>query len=172
MSWLAAAVVTSTVVGSYQQGKAQKEATKDQSEQLVINAARREREGEMDAAEVRRQNRILLGDARAAMASAGGVTTDNQALLQLGDIAGQGKFNELSYISEARLDAESMREGAQAVERSGRAAARTSYANGITSVLTSTAGSSLFGKFSEWQAARNTPAPVVSSTPSWVRSGS
>jgi len=173
MSWLAAAVVTTTLVSGKLQGDAQKDAAKDQSRQMTANAARREQEGRMDAAEVRRKNRILLGDARAAMAGSGGTTTDGQALLQLGELAGEGKFNELSYLSEAKLDADAMRSGADAVQRSGRAAARTTYANSITSAVTSSAGSKLMGSFSNWA---NPPAVhgtggvgVTTSQPSWVR---
>lgn len=170
MSWLAAAVVTTTLVSGHQQGKAAKEGAKDQSRQMQANAARREKEGEMDAAEVRRKNRILLGDARAAMAGSGGTTTGPQALLQQGEIAAAGKFNELSYLREAKLDAEAMRTGASAVERSGRSAARTAYAGSIASAVSGQAGSKLMGSFSEWRAGRSGPAPVVESTPSWVRS--
>ena len=161
MSWLATAVVTTTLVSGYQQGKAAKEGAKDQSRQMKANAERREKEGEMDAAEVRRLNRILLGDARAAMAGSGGTTTDPTALLQQGEIAAAGKFNELSYLSEAKLDADAMREGAGAVERSGRAAARSAYAGAISSAVSGQAGSSLMGRFSDWRANNKAaPAPL------------
>lgn len=167
MTWLAAAVATTTLISGYQQGKAVKESTKDQSSQMLANAARREKEGEMDSAEVRRKNRILLGDARAAMAGSGGTTTGSQALLQQGEIAGAGKFNELSYLFEAKLDAQAMRTGAQDVRRSGRSAARATYASTISNVLTSQAGSSLMGRFSDWRANVGTtgvnPAPVSTS---------
>ena len=173
MSWLAAAVVTTTLVSGKMQGDAQKEAGKDQGRQMKANAKRREKEGEMDAAEVRRKNRILLGDARAAMAGSGGTTTDPNALLQLGDIAGQSKFNELSYLSEAKLDADAMRTGARSVERSGRSAARSSYASSIATAVGSAAGSSLTGRFSEWKAGRGNVGtgggPIVESKPSWQR---
>lgn len=159
MSWLAAAVVTTTLVSGHQKGKAAKQGAKDQSRQMQANAARREKEGEMDAAEVRRQNRILLGDARAAMAGSGGTTTDPVALLQQGEIAAAGKFNELSYLTEAKLDAEAMRDGAGAVERSGRAAARSAYAESITTAVSGQAGSSLMGRYSDWRA-NNKPAPT------------
>jgi hypothetical protein len=139
--------------------------------QMAFNAARREQEGEMDAAEVRRKNRILMGDARAAMAASGGTTTGPQALLMQGEIAGAGKFNEMSYLMEAKLDAEGMRRGAQAVQRSGRAAARATYAGTIANVVSSQAASTLMGKYSDWKASRPTSvgAPVTTSQPSWVR---
>lgn len=174
MSWLAAAVVTTTLVSGHQQAKAQKQGAKDQSRQMIANAARREKEGEMDSAEVRRKNRILLGDARAAMAGSGGTTTGPQALLQQGEIAGASKFNELSYLHEAKLDAEAMRTGASAVQRSGRAAARATYAGTVANVLTSSAGSSLTGRFSEWRAGRGSQVGtggvgVTTSQPVWER---
>ena len=173
MTWLNVAVVTMTAVGTYQQGKAQKDAAKDESRQLQVQATRREKEGVMDAAEERRKNRILLGDARAALAASGGTLTGPQALLQQGDIAGASKFNELSYLYEAKLDADAMRKGARTVERSGRAAARTTYARGVTSVLTSSAFGKLYGDYGDWAAKRKAPsstgAPVVTSTPSWSR---
>lgn len=173
MSWLAAAVVTTTLVSGHQQGKAAKEGAKDQSRQMQANANRREKEGEMDAAEVRRKNRILMGDARAIMAGSGGTTTDPTALLQLGGLAGEGKFNELSYLSEAKLDAEAMRTGAGAVERSGRAAARSSYAGAIQTAVSGQAASSLQGRFSEWKSSRapvgTGGGPITTSQPVWQR---
>lgn len=174
MTWLATAVVATTLFSGAQQASALKKSAKSEEAQLAINADRRLVEGRMDAAEIRRQKRILLGDARAAMAASGGTTTSPQAIFQLGEIAGASKFNELSALYESRMDAEAMRRGGAAVLRSGRSAARAAYAGSIVTVLGSAAGQSLlssgYTSFKNWTTRSvASSASVVQSTPAWSR---
>lgn len=162
MSWVATAVIATTLLSFGMQGKAIKEGAKSESRQLNANADRRLVEGQMDAAEIRRQKRILLGDARAAMAASGGTTTSPQAVRQLGEIAGASKFNELSALYEARMDAHGMRAGAGAVERSGRSGARAAYASGIVTAIGTAAS---YGLFTKPQAVKPLPKPAPVAAP-------
>ena len=173
MAWLNVGIAAVTVISGVAQGRSAKKSAEGQAEQMGLNADRRLVEGEMDAAEIRRQTRILLGDARAAMASSGGTTTGAQALRQLGDIEESSRFNELSALYEARMDSDSMWRGAGAVERSGRFAARSAYVSTVGSVLSSGAAQTLWGKgvstLGGSTRVTSASAPVVSSTPTWTR---
>lgn len=174
MPWLAIAQAGISLLSGVMSGNAQKKAAKSQSTQMNANADRRIVEGDMDAAEIRRQKRIVLGDARAIMTAQGGTSTSPQAVRQLGQISGASKHNELTALYEARMDAQNMRAGGEAVQRSGRAQARATYANSISTTLTSPAGQTLLTKgynsYQDWL--KRTPSsggpPVVTSSPSWT----
>ena len=124
-----------TVAGKVTQGRAADKAAKDEARQMEANAARRLRQGKAEAEEELRRTARLMSDARAIQGSSGFSASDAQALQQLGEIAGAGRYNELSYLYEAELDAESLRRGAEATRRRGKYAKRAAYLGAASTAL-------------------------------------
>mgnify|MGYP003673735772 CR=1 FL=1 len=130
------AASTAFSVGSQiSKGNAERASADSQAKQMEANAARAMQEGRSRADEEKRQTARLMSDAQAIQGASGFSASDAQALKQVGDISGAGKYNELSYIYEARQDAEGMIRGAKYSRESGRAKQRAARLGAVSSAF-------------------------------------
>lgn len=116
-----------SMFSSIQKGKAAKSAANSEARQMEANAARARQSGKTRAEEEKRQTARLMSDAQAVQGASGFSASDAQALSQVGDIAGAGKYNELSYLYESEMDAIATLRGAKHVRKAGAAAKRSAY---------------------------------------------
>lgn len=158
-----------SVASGVQKGRAAKKAADSEAVQMEANARRRMTEGKAIADEVRRRTVRDMSDAQAIQASSGFSASDAQALNQVADIAAAGRKNELSYLYEAKMDAEALRRGADTRRSEGRRARNAAYL-GAASTAIGGFGDIKSG-WKSWQADRlavtPTSAPVSTSTASW-----
>lgn len=133
--WLMAASTAVSAASSYSQGKAREAAAEREAQRIEENARRREEQGELEAAERRRQKRIALSDARAAQAASGGTTTSGMALTQQGKLAREYEYNALASIYDARVDAQGLRGQASGRRTEGRLARRASTGKSLSTAL-------------------------------------
>jgi hypothetical protein len=148
MAWAYAVVgIVSTVLSAAQQakqGKMQEEIAGRQASAREREGIARYAEGTRIAQEEIRQGRIMQSQARAAMASSGGVTTDPGAVVQLGNIGAEAEYNALAALysgksakTAADEDAAMMRYGGSMARRQARASALSTVLQGATSAYSS-----------------------------------
>lgn len=134
-TWLMAASTAVSAGSAYAQGQAAESSAQFEAQQIEQNALRREEQGEMEAAEQRRQKRIALSDARAAQTASGGTTTSGMALTQQGKLAREFEYNALASIYDARVDAQGLRRQAAGRRFEGRTARRAGTGRALSTAL-------------------------------------
>lgn len=162
-----------SVASQVQKGKAAKSAASSEARQMEVNARRAREEGQARADEEARQTARLMSDAQAIQGASGFSASDAQALKQIGDIAGAGKYNELSHLYESEQDALTSLRGARATRKAGRRSARASY---LGAVSTAFSGARSIGDgFSSWKEGSTritgSSAPSGYSNPSHIATG-
>lgn len=160
---LMAASTAFSVGGQIQSGRAQRASANNEAAQMEANAARAMQEGRSRADEEKRQTARLMSDAQAIQGGSGFSASDAQALKQVGDIAGAGKYNELSYIYEARQNAEGMIRGAKYSRESGRAKQRAAYMGAVSTAFSG--GSSIMSSKAWDPGTGGGNAGITTSTP-------
>lgn len=151
------------------QGRAARKAADSEASQISDNARRAREEGQSRADEVLRQTNRQMSDAQAIQGGSGFSASDAQALKQVGDIAGAGKFNELAQLYQADNQATGMEGQARAVKQSGRRAQRASYLGAVSTAFSG--GSKIKGGFNAFKEARSrkgASTPVINSVPSYT----
>ena len=130
---------TMRTVGAFVRARYQRDASDFTARQLERNAKARFALGTRQAYEEQRQGRVIMSNARAAMAASGGSTTDAGAVNQLADIKQTSDYNAMSAIFGAKSEAQGLFEKAQAVKYEGEQRALQTQVRGISSVLSDAA---------------------------------
>ncbi|MEW8287243.1 MAG: hypothetical protein AB2563_11120 [Candidatus Thiodiazotropha endolucinida] len=120
------------VASSLMQARYHLQASEFTADQLKRNAKARFALGTRQAYEERRQGRVMMSDARAAMAASGGSTTDAGAFNQLADIKTVTDFNARSAIFGGQSEVMGLREKAEATLLEGRAKALKASVSGLS----------------------------------------
>jgi hypothetical protein len=148
MTWVYVGVAAvSTVVNVAGQRKAKKAAKEDaefEAGQLEARAGQTRATGQRNAAEERRQARLVES---ALQARAGGGGLDPTVAKLQSDIAGEGEYRALSALYEAEEAAGGMEASASASRRTGRA--RATAANYQTAGTVLSAANSMYGRYGE-----------------------
>lgn len=126
-----------TVFGQLKKGKAEKRVAYDEAAQLENNAVAAYASGTRQAYEHAREGRIAASDARAAMASSGGTTTDYQATRQLAKTKDTASYNSLASLFEAKVESNNLRKQADTRRKEGDRAKREAKWSAVSTVLRS-----------------------------------
>lgn len=108
---------------------------KFEARQINRNATAIAAKGTRDAAEVRRQGKLMASNARAAMAGSGGVSSDAGGIEGLANIKRVTDQNALTALFESETQADSLRLQAKAVKQSGRQALAGGVKKSLGTVL-------------------------------------
>ena len=119
-------------------------ALKFQAKQLERNARALEAKGTRDAAEIRRQGKVLSSNARAAMAGAGGSASDAGAVEGLAKLKGATDYNALAALFESETKADEMTAKARAKTFQARQAEEAGAKKSLSTVLSNS--DKIFGK--------------------------
>lgn len=143
---MAAITLGSTALQAGGQIAAGNNARKDANYQAGIlqqdaNAARAT--GTYQAYETRRQGRVAMSDARAAMAGSGGVTTDPGATDILGNISNTYGYNALMALYNANAKARGLDAASLAKRYEGKLAQRASRIKALGTAISG--GTSAYG---------------------------
>lgn len=134
------AITAFSVAGQVKSGKDAKKAADSEARQIDANAGRAREEGRSAAAEERRRTARDLSDAQAIQGGSGFSASDAQALQQIGEIAGAGKFNELSIMYEAEQNAQGLQREARNTRKSGSRARDNAYIGAAATAISGAAG--------------------------------
>ena len=116
-----------SVAGKVQQGRAAKKAADSEAKQIDANARRERLAGKSRAEEEQRETARLMSDMSAIQGGSGFAASDAAAIRQVGDVAGVGKYNELSILYDSELNAKGLDRAASNTRKRGRAARKNAY---------------------------------------------
>jgi len=121
--------------GEIRQGQAVKDSKDFEAAQLDRQATAKYAEGTHKAYQAGQASKIVQSNARAAMASSGGTTTDEGATEQLAGIESRGKYNALASLFDAEVDAQSLRLRADSARYEGELAKHEAKRRGLSTVI-------------------------------------
>ncbi|MCG7985066.1 MAG: hypothetical protein JAY90_20240 [Candidatus Thiodiazotropha lotti] len=124
-----------TTLSRFMQARAAEKAAEFTAKQLERNAKARFAQGTRQAYEEQRQGRLMISNARAAMAGSGTSTTDAGATTQLANIKATADYNALSAVFGAKSEAQGIFEKAQAVRYEGKTKANAQRVKAVSTVL-------------------------------------
>lgn len=122
-------------LGQVTSGIAENKQNEFQAKQMEANAKASRANASRNAEQERRRGDILLSNARAAMASNGGVTTDAGAESTLAGIEEAVDYNSLATLYEGENQAIAQETAAQGKRYAGRMARKRGYTGGLSTIM-------------------------------------